>query len=44
MSETAVYAHIHKTCLNQILSQVLSFELKCNNIFYLKVLGDSKNS
>ena len=36
-------ASIHKTCWDQILSQVLSFGLKSETIFGLKLVSYSQN-
>ena len=38
------WAGIHKTCWDQILSQVLSFGLKSETIFGLKLVSYSQNS
>ena len=38
------WASIHKTCWDQILSQVLSFGLKSETIFSLKLVSYSQNS
>ena len=44
MLELSARAGIHKTCWDQILSQVLSFGLKSETIFGLKLVSYSQNS